>query len=138
MIEDFTLKELIEFQQSFRPFLPDVGVSQILETIQLSRFENKRIKTYSSGMKQRVRLALTVMSDTPVLLLDEPTSNLDPLGRKWYQELINKYMRDRTVIVASNHLEEEYFFVQNQIRSQRISITGAATLVINQLNLRPK
>jgi ABC-type multidrug transport system ATPase subunit len=115
MIEDFSLKELLRFQQSFRPFIQGLDQRTILDIIQLARFEDKHIKTYSSGMKQRVRLALTILSDTPLLLLDEPTSNLDPQGKKWYQNLVEEYVGERSVVVASNHDEAEYFFTSHQI-----------------------
>jgi ABC-type multidrug transport system ATPase subunit len=70
---------------------------------------------YSSGMKQRVKLALTVLCNVPIVLLDEPTSNLDPTGRQWYKQLIETFIENRTLIVASNFLEEEYFFANAQI-----------------------
>jgi ABC-type multidrug transport system ATPase subunit len=115
LIEDFTLVELITFQARFKPFLEGVSPQAILERLNLKKFENKLIKTYSSGMKQRVRLALTVMSDTSLLLLDEPTSNLDPQGKEWYSQLMNDYGLNRTIIVASNFFKEEYAFTNSQI-----------------------
>jgi ABC-type multidrug transport system ATPase subunit len=115
LIEDFTLIELIQFQQKFRPFLPGIAQTEILSWLNLRRFENRPIKTYSSGMKQRVRLALTIFSDVPLLLLDEPTSNLDPEGKGWYRKLIESFLGQRSAIVASNYFEEEYFFAKNEI-----------------------
>jgi ABC-type multidrug transport system ATPase subunit len=115
LIEDFTLVELIAFQAKFKAFLPHVDAKRILERLNLKRFENKLIKTYSSGMKQRVRLALSVMADTPLLLLDEPTSNLDPQGKEWYGELVGDFANKRTVIVASNYFKEEYAFTTEEI-----------------------
>jgi ABC-type multidrug transport system ATPase subunit len=115
LIEDFTLVELIAFQAKFKAFLPDVNSKLILERLNLRRFENKLIKTYSSGMKQRVRLALSVLADTPLLLLDEPTSNLDPQGKEWYANLVNDFANYRTIIVASNYFKEEYDFTTDEI-----------------------
>lgn len=115
LIEDFTLVELIAFQAKFKPFLPGISTQLILERLNLKRFENKLIKTYSSGMKQRVRLALSVLVDTPLLLLDEPTSNLDPQGKEWYSDLVTEFAGDRTIIVASNYFKEEYAFTTEEI-----------------------
>lgn len=115
LIEDFTLTEILEFHQKFRPFLAGISQSEILDWLQLRRFENKSIKTYSSGMKQRVRLALAIFSDVPLLLLDEPTSNLDPDGKLWYRKLIETHLGKRSAIVASNYFAEEYFFAENEI-----------------------
>jgi ABC-type multidrug transport system ATPase subunit len=66
-------------------------------------------------MKQRIKLALAVLSDAPVLLLDEPLSNLDKNGFHWYKELIQQYTADKTIIVCSNNIEEEIFFCDKRI-----------------------
>lgn len=66
-------------------------------------------------MKQRVRLALAILSDTPILFLDEPTSNLDKKGIDWYNELIQKYTSNPIVIVCSNHQKHEYEFCKQQL-----------------------
>jgi ABC-type multidrug transport system ATPase subunit len=67
-------------------------------------------------MKQRLKLALAIMSDTPVLLLDEPVSNLDRAGIEWYNELIQKNTHDRLVVVSSNSVEAEFGFCKKQVR----------------------
>jgi ABC-type multidrug transport system ATPase subunit len=115
LIEDFTLREIVQFHQKFRPFLPGIGSAHILEALHLPRFEDKLIKTYSSGMKQRVRLALSIFTDVPLLLLDEPNSNLDPDGKLWYRDLMTTYLGNRSAIVASNFYKEEYFFADAEI-----------------------
>ena len=60
-------------------------------------------------MKQRVKLITTILSDTKLLLLDEPSSNLDAAGVLWYQQLMDQYRNDRIVIVGSN-MEREYLY----------------------------
>ena len=78
---------------------------------------NKPIEEYSSGMKQRVKLAFAILSDVECVFLDEPTSNLDHEGIAWYKELINSELRynKKTFVVCSNKQEEEYFFCKNEI-----------------------
>ncbi len=66
-------------------------------------------------MKQRVRLALAVLADTSLLLLDEPTSNLDKKAIDWYQQLVNEHSKERMIIVASNQQEYEYPFCNTQL-----------------------
>jgi ABC-type multidrug transport system ATPase subunit len=66
-------------------------------------------------MKQRVKLALAILSDTPILLLDEPTSNLDKNVVKWYQQLILNYTKDKLVLVCSNDNQEEYYFCNKEL-----------------------
>jgi ABC-type multidrug transport system ATPase subunit len=66
-------------------------------------------------MKQRLRLGLALLSDTPAVLLDEPVSNLDKRSIAWYNELVNTYRKDRLIVVASNNQTDEYAFCDTQI-----------------------
>ncbi len=115
LLEEFTLTESIEFQAQFKPFREGLTTKQIIEITQLEKAKNKQLKYYSSGMKQRVRLALAILADTPLLLLDEPTSNLDKNAISWYQQLVNAHAANRLIIVASNQQEYEYSFCNQWI-----------------------
>lgn len=115
LFEEFTLVESIEFQAKFKPFYKELDTKKIIELTQLENAKDKQIKVYSSGMKQRVRLALAILSDTPLLLLDEPTSNLDKKAIDWYQNLINNYSKNRLIFVCSNQQEYEYPFCNKQL-----------------------
>lgn len=115
LFEEFTLSESIEFQAKFKPFYKELNTKSIIALTQLEKAKDKQLKQYSSGMKQRVRLAMAILADTPLLLLDEPTSNLDKKAIDWYQELISKYTNNRLVIVCSNQIEHEYFFCKKQL-----------------------
>jgi ABC-type multidrug transport system ATPase subunit len=85
-----------------------------LEEVGLTNATHKQIRYYSSGMKQRLKLAQAFFSKTEVLLLDEPCTNLDTTGIKLYQSLIEKYSQNRLVIVSSNDLNE-YEFCKERI-----------------------
>ncbi|MFY9311090.1 MAG: ATP-binding cassette domain-containing protein [Bacteroidia bacterium] len=115
LFDEFTLKESIEFQAKFKPFYAGLNPESIIELTQLEKAKDKQLKHFSSGMKQRVRLALAILADTPLLLLDEPTSNLDKKAIDWYQNLIGNYTKNRLIIVCSNQLEHEYFFCKKQL-----------------------
>ncbi len=115
LFEEFTLIESIEFHSKFKSFQKGLNVNEIVKLTELEKAKNKQLKYYSSGMRQRVRLALAVLSDTPLLLLDEPTSNLDKKAIDWYQRLVNDFSNDRMIIVASNQQEYEYPFCDQQI-----------------------
>jgi ABC-type multidrug transport system ATPase subunit len=115
LIEEFTLSEMIDFHFKFKSNLPGLDKKTILEILELQKAKNKALKYFSSGMKQRTKLALAICSDTPLLLLDEPASNLDAEAISWYLDLIKTYTPGRTVIVCSNQ-EFEYSFCQHQIR----------------------
>lgn len=115
LFEEFTLAESIEFHAKFKPFYKELDTKKIIELTQLEKAKDKQLKQYSSGMKQRVRLALAILSDTPLLLLDEPTSNLDKKAIDWYQNLINNYSQNRLIFVCSNQQEYEYPFCNKQL-----------------------
>lgn len=115
LVEDFTLTEMIGHAAIFKPFLNKLSSKEIIELIELSHAKEKFIRQFSSGMKQRLKLGLAILSDTSLLLLDEPVSNLDKESINWYKNLIGKYTAHRTVIVCSNNIEEEYFFCTKQL-----------------------
>ena len=85
--------------------------------IGLQAAANKQIRFYSSGMKQRVKLAQAIFSDVEIILLDEPCSNLDANGIELYHSLIKNYCLQRLVIVCSND-EVEYNFCKEIIAIQ--------------------
>ena len=109
VIEEMTATEFLLFHGSFKPFLPDCPVKDILSRVGLAGAANKQIRYYSSGMRQRVRLAQAIFSDTPLVLLDEPCTNLDKDGIDLYQQLIEDHCRGRMVIVSSNDVQEYAF-----------------------------
>lgn len=115
LIEDFTLQETIEHSKIFKPFINQHSVDEVIDIVELSHAKNKLIKQFSSGMKQRLKLGLAILSDTPVLLLDEPVSNLDKSSILWYKELIQKFTVNRTVLVCSNNIDDEHFFCTRQL-----------------------
>ncbi len=114
LFEEFTLIESIEFQAKFKPFFEGLTNDEIVKITGLENAKHKQLKYFSSGMKQRIRLALAVLCDTPALLLDEPASNLDKKAIDWYQQLVTDYSKDRLIIVASNQVEYEYPFCNKQ------------------------
>ncbi|MGV3508765.1 MAG: ABC transporter ATP-binding protein [Sphingobacteriaceae bacterium] len=115
LIEEFTLSEMIDFHFMFKEYLGGLNKEKLLDLLDLKSSKNKAIKYFSSGMKQRTKLALAICSNTPLLLLDEPASNLDAQAISWYQDLIKMYAINRLVIVCSNQ-EYEYSFCENQIQ----------------------
>lgn len=115
LIEEFTLRETIDFHFKFKQPLPGINSNKLIDILGLNSNKNKLIRNFSSGMKQRTKLALAVLSDTPILLLDEPTANLDQQGQNWYQELISSYTKNKLLIIGSNQ-EHEYQFCNHHIQ----------------------
>ena len=110
--EEFTLSELIQFHFQFKRPLEGISANDLLDIIYLKEHQSKQISQFSSGMKQRLKLGLALFSEVPLILLDEPTSNLDLNGIKWYQDLIKNYQRGRTLLVCSNDTREYEFCSQ--------------------------
>jgi ABC-type multidrug transport system ATPase subunit len=116
LIEEFTLLEVLNFHMRFKKMRGEMNRASIVERCYLGDAAYKKIKDYSSGMKQRVKLALAILSDTPVLLLDEPCSNLDAKAVQWYKTLVEEHKSGRIVVVCSNEQKDEYSFCNSTVR----------------------
>lgn len=115
LIEEFSVTEQLEFHQKLTPFREGLTVDSIVEKLYLTDAKGKAMKYYSSGMKQRVKLALALLSDTPLVLLDEPTSNLDVKAIEWYNSLVEENKQDRILIVCSNDQKAEFSFCSQKL-----------------------
>jgi len=107
LIEEMTLAEFLNFHFTFKNLLKGHSISSIVDSLGMQSVKHKFLHEFSSGMKQRVKLAQAFFSDTPLLLLDEPCSNLDSQGVTLYQDWLDQYGTGRTTIIASND-EREY------------------------------
>ncbi len=109
VIEEMTATEFLDFHSRFKKFLPGFTIPQILQEVKLEHAAGKQIRYYSSGMKQRIKLAQAIFSDVPVILLDEPCSNLDADGIMIYKNMIRHHAGNRLVLVSSNDKTEYEF-----------------------------
>lgn len=109
MIEEMTLTEFFSFHHNMKGWLSALTTKEIIYLSSLEKAAHKQIRYYSSGMKQRVKLAQAIFSDTPVVLLDEPLTNLDEEGVSLYHNVIEKYCKSRLLIISSND-KKEYSF----------------------------
>jgi ABC-type multidrug transport system ATPase subunit len=114
VIEEMTAIEFLQFHQRFKPFLPNWDPTKIISYIGLQAAAHKQIRYFSSGMKQRIKLAQAIFSDTALVLLDEPCTNFDEAGYALYRQLIADCCAQRLVIVSSND-EKEYGFCNEQL-----------------------
>ncbi len=112
--EEFTLSEVLTFHFQFKNPLQQRSNAEILEVLGLEKHKSKTLSQFSSGMKQRVKLALAIFSEVPFLLLDEPTTNLDKQGVTWYLDLIQQFTPNRIVMICSND-PREYDFCEKKI-----------------------
>lgn len=107
LYEDFTLLEHLQFTNGLKPFEKSYVVTEIPAILQLEKHANKELKYFSSGMKQRVKLATALLAEVSCVLLDEPCAHLDKEAEKWFSEFVVSSKKNKTLIVASNASESE-------------------------------
>lgn len=115
LYEELPLAEVVATHQRFKALRNGMQAEDIIRTALLEGRSTKKVRDFSSGMKQRLKLALAILSDTPLLLLDEPASNLDAQGVAWFRALLLEHLDGRTLVVASNRQEEETFACDRSI-----------------------
>ena len=109
LIEEMNLNELLKFKRVFSRFINNFDEKKFKEIIEIDKFK-------------KIKLALAILFDSKVILLDEPCSNLDMDNIKWFQNLINNYKKDRLIIVASNFINEETKFSNIKLKIQNYKI----------------
>ncbi len=114
LIEEFTLWEALTFHGRFRAFRQGLQVFDLVDLLAFPKAAHKPIRHFSSGMKQRLKLALALCSEADFILLDEPSTNLDRQGMEWYQRLLAQFAGQRLLVIASN-VEEDYQYCTEHI-----------------------
>lgn len=113
--EQLTAIELIQFHLSFKPLANDLNITDLLKLTFLEESKNKFIKNFSSGMTQRLKLGLSICTQSSILLLDEPCSNLDQKGISMYHDLMEKFNKNRLTIIGSNEQKDELFQIEQTL-----------------------
>ena len=123
--EEFTVKEWFAFVDKTKGFDSMIELTTVQEQCKFSsKSMNKPMYTFSSGMKQRVKLFGAFHTNVPLIILDEPLSNLDQNGFDLYNELWNQCQDKKAIVVASNE-EKEYQKVGQKLRIEaKKIITG--------------
>ncbi|HNF48923.1 MAG TPA: ATP-binding cassette domain-containing protein [Chitinophagales bacterium] len=105
LIEDFTLEEMYKFHAAFKTFYTSEE-AEFYAISELEKHKTKYIKNFSSGMRQRLKLTFAFLTQSELILLDEPTSNFDTKAVDWYLSMKEKYVGKRTLIIGSNQAYE--------------------------------
>lgn len=116
LMDDFTIEELVNFHYSFRE--PIVSMKDFWTKSELTAFKNKRFQDLSSGLGNKIKLALALLTKGQALFLDEPCTNFDERNIQWYQNLIQEFWSSQIICIASN-MKEEYFICDKFINLQK-------------------
>ena len=119
LYEDLALSEAIGFHARFKPLRRGLDAIGLARMAYLDHAWDKPVLHFSSGMKQRLKLALAILSDTPLLLLDEPASNLDAQAIVWFRDLLRQHLEGRTLVVASNRQPAEHDLCDRDLEIER-------------------
>ena len=105
LIEEYTLTEHLQILRRNHYLPASVTIESLEEFIDLQPDRVKSIKNYSSGMRQKIKLGFALLSQRPILLLDEPTTNFDEQAKQWFFNRLNE-QRHKLIIIASNEKQE--------------------------------
>lgn len=104
LIEELTLEEAIKFHGQFKTLTH--SVDDIISALGFEKSAHKQVHNFSSGMKQKLKLALAAFCSSEIIFLDEPTSNLDENNILWYISSFSKLVSEKMIFIASNQKEE--------------------------------
>ncbi len=116
LYDDFTLAENIQFFLSFKKLRNNCTLDDLVELMELSKHRDKLLRNFSSGMKQRVKLSLAIVSQTELLLLDEPSSHLDATSIDWYKKLLSNHLENRITLIASNSEQSDLVKITQSLK----------------------
>jgi ABC-2 type transport system ATP-binding protein len=99
------IENITFFAEAVSKTVDQERMEKVLKSVSLWDDRDVQVKKYSKGMLQRLGLAITLYQDSSILILDEPTSGIDPMGRKEILEVL-KSLHDKTILLSSHHLDE--------------------------------
>lgn len=113
--DSFTARENLEFVCRVRRIDSANNVDEVLSRVGLARFADQTVGTYSSGMKQRLRIGLALLHDPAILMFDEPGTNLDAAGRALVASVVEQQKALRRIVVLATNSEQEAALCDREI-----------------------
>jgi ABC-2 type transport system ATP-binding protein len=116
------------------------AVDRAIDLVELAEAQHRKMETYSRGMRQRMRLAATLVHDPEILILDEPLNGADPRQRVHFQHLLRKLASEGRTIVLSSHILEEVELLAETVLlivNGKLAASGGFRAIRAALNQRP-
>jgi ABC-2 type transport system ATP-binding protein len=133
-------REFVRMMGRLRGVTSEAAVTHAIDLVDMAAAQNRPLDTYSRGMRQRMRLAATLVHDPEVLILDEPLNGADPRQRVHFQHLLRTLAADGRTILLSSHILEEVEQLAETVLlivNGKLAASGGFRAIRAALNKRP-